>query len=139
MTKMNQRARLWHKDPHCHWCKTLTVLTTGKLQQANSATIDHLYSKLNPKRRTPCAPGEVRRVLACYTCNQRRSIEECATLSFEERYRRSKMPPKNPLATRKARVGLRKWFQRLVLNFLGSIEELNCSCGQSHRVKVLRF
>jgi hypothetical protein len=41
-------------------------------------------------------PGQVKKVLACYTCNQRRSIEETAALSKEEILMRSQGFSLNP-------------------------------------------
>lgn len=61
-----------------------------------AATIDHLYSKLDLRRWVKRKPGEVKKVLACYACNQRRSIEETARLSKEEIFMRSQGFSLNP-------------------------------------------
>lgn len=69
------RHRLWHIDPHCHWCARPTVLGWDNVQQPDLATVDHILSRL-------AAPNEAHyhsednQVLACYECNQRRCREE---------------------------------------------------------------
>lgn len=81
---------LWEADRHCHWCGRLTYWHAGerKNQRANDATLDHLYSKLDPQRHaTPGQPHEY--VLACYRCNGLRSHKENRALSPEEKRRRS--------------------------------------------------
>lgn len=60
------------------------------------ATIDHLHSRLNLTRWVKRKPGEIRRVLACYECNQQRALKEAETLSAEEINRRSKGYAFNP-------------------------------------------
>lgn len=98
---MSNRAfklHLWEKNPHCHWCGELTELTNcpdGKIPN-NAATIDHLYSRYDVRRWVKRKPGEVKKVLACYACNQRRSIEETARLSKEEIFMRSQGFSLNP-------------------------------------------
>lgn len=92
------KVHLWEKNPHCHWCGELTELTNCPNGQVppNAATIDHLYSKLDLRRWVKRKPGEVKKVLACYACNQRRSIEETARLSKEEIFMRSQGFSLNP-------------------------------------------
>ena len=76
-TRRKQRLRLWTVDSRCHWCKIETVLPEGTNdKRPNVATIDHLYSKHHPKRLTPNTTGEIRHVLACWKCNQRRGKED---------------------------------------------------------------
>lgn len=70
------------QNPYCYWCNTLTILNPKGVELdtrkvPNLATLDHLYSKLNPYRTIPCRNNEIRIVLACYKCNNKRSqIEE---------------------------------------------------------------
>jgi hypothetical protein len=52
------------------------------------ATLDHLYSRLNPERK-PNLCGEERTVLACWGCNFERGKDEYAQLSIEEKRKRS--------------------------------------------------
>jgi len=71
--KLSKRAHLFAKDPLCFWCERLTVLETTKpIRNANVATIEHLYSRLHPKRKEH--PHLV--VLACFGCNMARSHAE---------------------------------------------------------------
>ena len=88
-----QRERMWKENPHCHWCGIETVLIPygAKVKQENNAaTIDHLRDKYNPeKRQEPNLNNETRRVLACFSCNVRRSAEATAKLPKEELWRRS--------------------------------------------------
>lgn len=75
--RSHRRRNLFNEDPHCHWCHKLTKLN-GK-HNGDLATIDHLYSKFHPYRNTPeylNAHNDSLTVLACYDCNQLRSIKE---------------------------------------------------------------
>jgi len=67
----------------CHWCGTFCLLPyhPGYLGHKGypgrlSATLDHLYSRLNPKRTQRGLGVVVRYVMACQRCNQRRNQEE---------------------------------------------------------------
>lgn len=89
---------MWENNPFCHWCGEPTELTNcpnGQIPN-KAATIDHLYSKLDPRRWVKRKPGEVKKVLACYDCNQRRSIEETSRLTKEEITMRSQGFSLNP-------------------------------------------
>lgn len=99
MSNRAVKVWLWKRNPHCHWCGCLTQLTNcpdGKIP-ADAATIDHLYSRLDLRRWLKRKRGEVKKVLACYDCNQRRSIEETARLSREEILKRSQGFSLNPI------------------------------------------
>ena len=52
------------------------------------ATIDHIVSRYSPLRWVKKQPDEVRKVLACFECNNRRAAEEMARLSREELFKR---------------------------------------------------
>ena len=74
---MNNKKRvhkLWHKDPHCHWCGTETVLRQrdgfGRMHPTD-ATLDHLFPKYHPLKGKTIRGEEVT-VLACYKCNNER-------------------------------------------------------------------
>ena len=54
----------------------------------NFATIDHIRSRLDPRRSEP-ANGEVRHVLACFECNQKRARFEMTEEYADEFRRRS--------------------------------------------------
>jgi hypothetical protein len=65
----------------------------GKLPD-NGATIDHLFTKLDPERYQPPKPGERRLVLCCWKCNNDRAAQRNAMLSKEELWRRSGRLPR---------------------------------------------
>lgn len=72
------RRQLWHAQGGlCAWCKRQTQLVegehNGKRTSGLAATIDHLYSRLDERRYTQ----RQRHVMACSTCNGRRSKLEC--------------------------------------------------------------
>lgn len=80
--KRKKRQELWDKQGGlCHWCKQPTMLpehpqyfrSTGALS-GKAATIDHLYSKLDPRRNKTRGPQYV---MSCCTCNGQRSKKEC--------------------------------------------------------------
>jgi hypothetical protein len=93
------KKQLWNENPYCHWCGCLTQLTNcaNGIIPNDAATLDHLISRFNPARWIKRKPGERRKVLACYACNQRRSIEEHERLSKAEISRRSHGFSLNPL------------------------------------------
>ena len=83
-----QLVKMWNENPHCHWCKKLTTLDhQGGRQEPDRATIDHLYSRLDPRRKSVNRTMEKRRLLACYECNQRRCQEEMAIIRAERERR----------------------------------------------------
>ncbi len=97
------RERLWYKNPHCVYCGVLTVLPsspllhrskTGVLHKIppNLATIDHLRSRLDPKRRIH-KKKEKRYVLACATCNNLRAKDEVSKTKIERLWELSKRYP----------------------------------------------
>lgn len=75
----------WKKNPHCHWCKRMTILSSAEMGSRklprNAATLDHVYTRKDA-RRTSDNKNQV--VLACYDCNQRRGyrpFEEFTTVA----------------------------------------------------------
>jgi hypothetical protein len=48
------------------------------------ATVDHLYSRYDPRRWVKAKDGEVRKVLACFECNNKRASWETKNLGQEE-------------------------------------------------------
>jgi hypothetical protein len=94
------KLKLFAEDPHCHWCGRATVLTNVKEIKGKPnplmATIDHLVSRYNPERWVEKKPGENRKVLACFECNNNRSSVETKQLSPEELYRRGQGYSLNP-------------------------------------------
>lgn len=76
MKNQHRRERLWNKDPRCFWCGVVTKPTNkhGGKQENDMATLDHVYSRLDPKRKQNLNL-EVKTVLSCYLCNQKRGKE----------------------------------------------------------------
>jgi hypothetical protein len=85
MNKKRRRLNLYQRDPHCHWCRCLTVLppegSPPKVTPPNEATIDHLRDRYDPRRREPARNQEERTVLACRGCNARRNTERQAEMA----------------------------------------------------------
>ncbi len=85
MNFKKRRERLFAKNPHCHWCKCLTVPPNpnGGGGPDNMATLDHLFSRLvkQPKYvgdgRTPVT------VLACRKCNHARAVQDEVNMGSE--------------------------------------------------------
>lgn len=79
-----RRNRLFAEDPHCYWCGRELVKPPGPSVGGgkcpdNAATLDHLISRLDPRRTEPQprnAPP--RTVLSCYACNELRGFAETA-------------------------------------------------------------
>ena len=83
------KLRLYQSDPHCYWCGRITTLTKGHVNGhdcLSQATVDHIYSKFNPKR---WVKGHDRKVIACYECNHARAVIEESQIPVEELQRRS--------------------------------------------------
>lgn len=80
------KLKLFHGgDRKCHWCKRETILTYIPKQSKGipipplMATIDHINSKLSPRRFD--VDGASNKVLACFECNSTRAAEEVRNLS----------------------------------------------------------
>lgn len=76
MKEQDQLMLLYDADPHCYWCRVLTVMSESgvilSFQPDNLATRDHLIAK---KDRRSSADNYIM-VLACRACNQRRNVED---------------------------------------------------------------
>jgi hypothetical protein len=76
---MNRRLKLYKADPHCYWCGELTEynpMPGGGKPKALEATVDHVYSQRDPRRREN--PGKF--VNAHNKCNLKRAeIENIAS------------------------------------------------------------
>ena len=91
-----RRVELWVEQwGKCHWCSVDTWLRKPgdhkvyrRAVRDREATLDHLYSRLNPKRQTP-PHGQRRYVMACSKCNFERGRDECAALGVDELRRRA--------------------------------------------------
>jgi hypothetical protein len=98
------KERRWRRDPRCAWCRVLTILNwrpprdappgdPRRIPPLNLATVDHLRDRFDARRLEPARRGEVRRVLACRRCNERRARLREAAQPIEELRRRSGSPP----------------------------------------------
>lgn len=86
------KLALFAKDPHCFHCGCMTVIpdVNCKKLPPNTATIDHLISRINPGRWLKKKKGQIRRVLSCLKCNHKRSNQEILCLSRTEILERSR-------------------------------------------------
>ena len=85
-----KRIALWQRDPNCHWCGQYTILPehVRGADKRKMATIDHLWTRLDPERTIPCR-GERRLVLACAECNNHRGRDRERRLPLMELWARS--------------------------------------------------
>jgi hypothetical protein len=102
MSNKTLKLKLHKEHPFCYYCGCLTTLThiknipSGESLPPNSATIEHLISRFEPTRWKQKKNGTRRKVLACYKCNQQRSILETLCLSRVEVLKRSRGYSLNP-------------------------------------------
>ena len=100
MSKKNQsrlrklKLKLYRENPRCHYCKQIMVWDdTAKHDGTDTpllCTLEHLLSKYDPRRWEKKLPTEHRLTLACYACNQNRSVKETMALSRHDVLSRSK-------------------------------------------------
>ena len=100
MSNRSLKIYLHKRNSKCHWCQEETILTNiSELKgtpHPKMATIDHVVSRFNPERWVKRKEGEVRKVLACFECNNRRSTEEQSKKTKEEIRLRSEGFSLNP-------------------------------------------
>jgi len=87
MSNRKLKVQLFNLDPRCHWCGKETILTnipniSKKTMNPLMATIDHIYSRFDLRRWVKSESPK--KVLACYQCNNERSIIEEKMLTKEE-------------------------------------------------------
>lgn len=84
-----RRVALWlAQGGKCFWCARATLLpghdgyfrTKQGALSGYAATVDHIYSKLHPLRYQFQASHDMPYVMACSTCNNKRSKAECQQL-----------------------------------------------------------
>ena len=83
------KIRRMQEAPYCHWCRRRVYLVPEGCTTVrdDTATVDHLRSKFDASRQEPLRiPNELRKVLACYRCNQLRAQWEMR----QENYLRKK-------------------------------------------------
>lgn len=76
----NRRLKLWNQDPKCHWCHVQTriyPLKLGESPTSDFATIDHIYSRLDPRRKDNHSDC----VLSCLKCNIDRNKRELSLMA----------------------------------------------------------
>jgi len=100
MSNRSLKLDLWQADPRCHWCKRPTHLTNISRIEGRAdplmATIDHVVSRHYLHRWVKKKEGQKRKVLACYECNHKRSVQETLSLSRSEVLKRSQGFSLNP-------------------------------------------
>lgn len=73
---LRMRQQLFRAHPYCFWCGR-EVKIGASHSQPEGATVDHLYSRLHPERKSRHEQkGAVLHVLACYSCNHERGLCE---------------------------------------------------------------
>ena len=93
MSNRTLKLELWQKDNKCHWCKRVTkLICEANLRHVDPlmATIDHVVSRYHVHRWVKKKHKGRRKVLACYECNHRRSVQETLGLSRAEVLQRSR-------------------------------------------------
>ncbi len=92
-----RRKRLFEENPHCCYCGVLTVLTNtvGGQMPPNAATVEHIYPRLHPKRREPNYSQEKRLALACFKCNNEKSVRDQVDYLGKEGARQRSMGDRN--------------------------------------------
>ena len=91
----NRKVRqfLFKKDPHCIYCGIETKeyeewyvsQQKGFKIPDDLATLEHLYDKLDPKKRYEIYPDHSDKAIACHRCNQRRGKERVNAIPERER------------------------------------------------------
>lgn len=79
-----RRDRLYAENPICPFCGVYMVLPkdlpnySPQMKRVPDClcTIEHLNSKLNPRRRKPNKEHETRIIICCYKCNHNRAIAD---------------------------------------------------------------
>lgn len=88
-----QRQRWFKQHPYCAFCGCKLVLPryTNRTKHIppNAATIDHLRPRGHPERHEPNPFNLWRRVLACWSCNNKRGAEFWRTRSLEELWKQN--------------------------------------------------
>ncbi len=119
-----KRKILWDKNPHCYHCNILTILPEQlkpNTYPPNMATIDHIFTRLDPRRRQP-HKGEERYWLSCKKCNEERGATLESELPIEELRKRSTGGKRKEIEPNSIIITHKIWFKALInpiLNLFG--------------------
>lgn len=94
--KRKRRERLFKMNPHCYHCGCKLVLPMGephKTEPENSATLEHIRTRLNPLRQELNDGVSTRTVLSCWKCCNKGAADEQGELPKEELWKRSGRQP----------------------------------------------
>lgn len=94
------KLKKYAENPYCFYCGRKMLLTDvsefhGKPDPL-TCTVEHLVSRYDFRRWLKAKPGEIRKVLACFECNNGRSAKETQKLTKEELRMRGKGYSLNP-------------------------------------------
>ena len=88
ISNKKRKEQLYKQSPYCHWCGKKTIIyarRSGGSIPYDAATLDHLYSRYDP-RRGNLPPHTESIVLSCYKCNNDRAREENKSLPIEKQW-----------------------------------------------------
>jgi 5-methylcytosine-specific restriction endonuclease McrA len=82
-----RRKDLSKRDPYCWYCgiQVFEYGLDGGPVPPDQATLEHLFSRRNPERREAVPLPSLRRVLACYDCNNDRGFWTSELLKEDRR------------------------------------------------------
>lgn len=85
-----RRYRLWLENPNCFWCgiPTVWLKECPKPAQDNFATLDHLVSRFDERRKEQGFKNKT--VLSCYKCNHDRGRIDDMLVPLYEKWERAK-------------------------------------------------
>lgn len=86
------RKKMMEEHPHCYWCGVEVVDRHGEGQvyrkgdviHDDTATVDHVWGRLDPRRKRGIWTPQV---LSCFRCNQSRSHYD-QTVNFRDEHKR---------------------------------------------------
>ena len=87
-----RKLKLWRENPYCYWCGTDVIVhehNQHESLQNDTATLEHLRSRLTSDRLEENDGITERTVLSCYKCNYERGVQEEKDLGIDELHNRS--------------------------------------------------
>ena len=120
-----KRKELYNENPFCPECRIKMILPeeigfitlpngNKRLKQdpKNLCTIEHKYSKLNPKRQEKNHTKEIRHSLLCRKCNNENGKKDIKSfLTIEQEWERSGYYPKNHPKSKESKKIKTSWFK----------------------------